>query len=88
MSFEKDFQRIMAEPVNREVLTVEQYQNQQRIDAYRERCARHRLITYKHNGETKYAVGATETEARQRMLIATGGDDPEILSIGPVEAKA
>lgn len=85
---EKTFQRIMAEPVERQVLTPDELRNRERIEAYRKRCAEHRMLTYRHNGEIKYAVGFNERMARQRALIDCGGDDIEEISMGPVEAKA
>lgn len=82
------FQRIMAERVNRNVLSVDEARNQERIENYRKRCAEHRMVTYEHDGEIKYAVGRNETEARQRALIETSGDDYKVLMVGPVEVKA
>lgn len=80
---EEKFQQVMAEPVNRDVMRYETAQARERIEDYKRRCAEHRMITYLHNGEVKYAVGRNEREARQRVLIATGGDDYKELQIGP-----
>ena len=84
---ERNFQRIMSTPMQ-EPLSHDKQLNSERIRKYRERCANHRLIEYRHDGQVKYAVGINEAEARQRMLIEAGADDCEILNIGPVEAKA
>lgn len=80
---EEKFQSIMAEPVNRDVMRYETAKAQERIESYKRRCAEHRMITYLHNGEVKYAVGRNETEARQRALIETNGDDFTELQVGP-----
>lgn len=81
---EEKFRRIMAEPVQRDVMRYETHQAYARIQDYKRRCAEHRMITYLHDGEVKYAVGFNEQMARQRMLIDAGGDDVKELAIGPV----
>ena len=70
------------------VLTPDQARNEKRLQAYRERCAAHVMVEHTFNGERVFSVGFTKSEATQRALVVTGGDDLIDPVYGSVRIKA